>query len=70
MQSLQMIWNIAAGIIIGGGLLGLIVFAIVVMRYGRSHPERKGLSEFGPFLLLFSVAAALWIVLAKAHYSW
>jgi hypothetical protein len=67
-QSLQMTWIIAAAIIVGGGLLGLIVSAIVVMRYGRSHPKRKGLSEFGLFLFLFSVGAALWNVLANAHY--
>jgi uncharacterized transporter YbjL len=64
-----MTWNIAAGIIIGGGLLGLIVFGVVVTRYGRAHPEHKGLSELGLFLFLFSVAAAFWIVLTKAHYS-
>jgi hypothetical protein len=61
-----MIWNIAAGIIIGGGSLGLIVFGLT-LAVASQRQRDENIRGFGLVGALAGVAAVAWIIFFKAH---
>jgi hypothetical protein len=62
-----MIWDVAAGIIIGGGAVGLVWSGISL----TAEAALKGDDSVGCWPLLLSVAGlalGVWVLIFKAHY--
>lgn len=62
-----MTWNVAAGIIIGGGVLGLIWVGIDLAGYAGQKRDYS-MAGIGWLISALSAAVAVWIVFFKAHF--
>ncbi|HET7086032.1 MAG TPA: hypothetical protein VFI23_14740 [Rhizomicrobium sp.] len=62
-----MVWDIAAGVVIGGATLGLVVLGVAL----EGEALKQGNRDFGYGWLMAAAGVGLgvWIVFFKAHFS-
>lgn len=61
-----MVWDIAAGIVIGGATLGLVVLGVALE--GEAHKQGHSDFGYGWGMAAVGVALGVWIVFFKAHF--
>jgi hypothetical protein len=67
-QGKKMIWNTAAGIIIGGGVLLLFWLGVGIAGGAYFYKDRKG-EKVGLLINLVAIGIGAWIVFFKAHFQ-
>lgn len=63
-----MMWNVAAGVIIGGSVLAVVAQGIGFYTYSAKvgWPFQAGYKAIGGLLVLLGLGAAVWVIFFKA----
>lgn len=62
-----MVWDIAAGVIIGGGTLGLILLGVREWALAAQHHDSEAMA-LGVSMIVVGIAVGAWVILWKAHF--
>ena len=60
-----MVWDVAAGVIIGGLALGLVYMGVVIQAEAHLHGDER--FDFGWIMALAGVGLSVWVLIFKAH---
>jgi hypothetical protein len=63
-----MMWDVAAGVIIGGAVLAMVAQGIGFYTYSAKvgWPHQAGYKAFGALIVFVGLCAALWVIFFKA----
>ena len=63
-----MIWDVAAGVIIGGGALTLLFLGLIEAAKGNTVGYSEA-AAFGYLMAAAGIAVGAWVIFFKAHFS-